>query len=146
MQKEGAKEMNIIKQSASPILEKDFYKKIERCGRICYKSEDTITYGTGLAFCPPAGVEMQARPRSSIRDTGLVLPNSPGTLDSNFRGEVTATFYKVIKSRKPYKVGDRIFQIVINEAIAKPWDIQFVEAETLSDSERGTGGYGSTGK
>ncbi len=108
--------------------------------------EDTITYGTGLAFCPPAGVEMQARPRSSIRDTGLVLPNSPGTLDSNFRGEVTATFYKVIKSRKPYKVGDRIFQIVINEAIAKPWDIQFVEAETLSDSSRGTGGYGSTGK
>lgn len=82
------------------------------------------------------------RPRSSIYKTGLVLSNSVATIDENYRGELSMIFYHVIPSLPPYKPGDRIGQIVLNYAD----EMFFEETDTLSDSDRGTGGYGSTGK
>ena len=105
-----------------------------------------ITYGLGIALEIPNGFVGLVFPRSSIRKTRLQLSNSVGVIDSGYRGELQATFNKIhttIENQKnDYKVGDRVAQIMI---IPHP-DIQFEEADELSDTERGEGGFGSTGK
>lgn len=98
-------------------------------------------YGTGLAMEIPEGYEGEARPRSSIHKTFMLLSNAPGTIDSGFRGEIMAVFYAMPFISKPYKVGERIFQLLIKPVPA----VEYVEAEELSETERGAGGYGSTG-
>ena len=115
-----------------------------------------ITYGLGVALEIPKGFVGLVFPRSSIRKTGLQLSNSVGVIDSGYRGELQATFNKLfggegmydemkVKEIQPndfYKVGDRVAQIMI---IPHP-EIEFEEADELSDTERGEGGFGSTGK
>jgi dUTP pyrophosphatase len=115
-----------------------------------------ITYGLGIALEIPKGFVGLVFPRSSIRKTGLQLSNSVGVIDSGYRGELQATFNKLfggegmydemkVKEIQPndfYKVGDRVAQIMI---IPHP-PIEFEEANELSDTERGEGGFGSTGK
>ena len=104
-----------------------------------------ITYGIGLALEIPKGFVGLIFPRSSVRKTRLMLSNCVGVIDSGYRGELQATFNKINQdsvSENDYKVGDRIAQIMI---IPHP-DIQFEEADELSDTERGEGGFGSTGK
>ena len=117
---------------------------------------EQITYGMGIALEIPEGFVGLIFPRSSIRKTGLQLSNSVGVIDSGYRGELQATFNKVFGSERMYdemkvkeiqpneyyKVGDRIAQIMI---IPYP-PIEFVEADELSNTERGEGGFGSTGK
>ena len=124
--------------------------------QILKDTPEQITYGTGIALEIPYGFVGLVFPRSSIRKTGLQLSNSVGVIDSGYRGELQATFNKVfggdrfydetklteITSHDFYKVGDRIAQIMI---IPYP-PIEFVEVDELSDSERGEGGFGSTGK
>ena len=82
------------------------------------------------------------RPRSSIWKTGMVLSNSVGTIDDLYRGEVSAVFYHVFPNMPRYKVGDRIGQIKLGCALP----MEFEEVDELSDTERGEGGYGSTGR
>jgi len=104
-----------------------------------------ITYGIGLALEIPNGFVGLIFPRSSVRKTRLMLSNCVGVVDSGYRGELQATFNKINNdsvSENDYKVGDRIAQIMI---IPHP-PIEFEEAEELSDTERGEGGFGSTGK
>jgi dUTP pyrophosphatase len=115
-----------------------------------------ITYGLGIALEIPNGFVGLVFPRSSIRKTGLQLSNSVGVIDSGYRGELQATFNKVfggegmydemkVNQMQPneyYKLGDRVAQIMI---IPYP-PIEFEEADELSDTERGEGGFGSTGK
>ena len=104
-----------------------------------------ITYGIGLALEIPKGFVGLIFPRSSVRKTRLMLSNCVGVIDSGYRGELQATFNKVNHdsvSENDYKVGDRIAQIMI---IPHP-SIEFEEADELSDTERGEGGFGSTGK
>jgi dUTP pyrophosphatase len=104
-----------------------------------------ITYGIGLALEIPKGFVGLIFPRSSVRKTRLMLSNCVGVIDSGYRGELQATFNKINNdsvSENDYKVGDRIAQIMI---IPHP-SIEFEEADELSDTERGEGGFGSTGK
>ena len=105
-----------------------------------------ITYGLGIALEIPEGFVGLVFPRSSIRKTRLQLSNSVGVIDSGYRGELQATFNKItttIENQKnDYKVGDRVAQIMI---IPHP-TIQFQEVDELSNTERGEGGFGSTGK
>ncbi len=103
-----------------------------------------IEYGTGLAFEVPPGYVALLFPRSSISsNTTLMLNNSVGVLDSDFRGEVTFRFKTMaVGSTKKYSVGDRIGQILI---VPYP-KVEFQEATELNDTKRGTGGYGSSGK
>jgi dUTP pyrophosphatase len=101
-----------------------------------------ITYGTGLAMEIPDGMVGLIFPRSSIRNTGLTLSNCVGVIDAGYRGELQATFNKNGVKDEFYKVGDRIAQIVI---VPHPV-IQFVEVDELTESSRGKGGFGSTGK
>ena len=104
-----------------------------------------ITYGIGLALEIPNGFVGLIFPRSSVRKTRLMLSNCVGVVDSGYRGELQATFNKINNdsvSENDYKVGDRIAQIMI---IPHP-PIEFEEVDELSDTERGDGGFGSTGK
>jgi dUTP pyrophosphatase len=106
----------------------------------------SITYGTDIAMEIPKGFVGLIFPRSSIRKTNLQLSNSVGVVDSGYRGEIQATFNKIQGidniERDSYKVGDRICQIMI---IPYP-PIEFEEVDELSNTERGEGGFGSTGK
>ena len=110
---------------------------------------NVFKYGTGLAFeivrkeeYVGLNVDIDFRPRSSVYNTGMVLANCEGTIDEPYRGEVCAIFYHVMPNMPRYQVGDRIGQIKIG--LTEP--IEFVEVENLSDTERGSDGFGSTGK
>ena len=102
-----------------------------------------ITYGLGIALEIPNGFVGLVFPRSSIRKTDLSLTNCVGVIDSGYRGELQATFrkHKGVASTT-YEVGDRVAQIMI---IPHP-PIEFDAVDELSDTERGEGGFGSTGK
>jgi len=99
-----------------------------------------VSYGFGIAVEIPEGFVGLVFPRSSIRKTDLVLSNSVGVIDSGYRGELQATFKK--NGLNKYEVGDRGAQIMI---VPYP-QIEFEEVEELSNTERGEGGFGSTGK
>lgn len=106
-----------------------------------------ITYGMGIAMEIPKGYVGLIFPRSSIRKTDLSLTNCVGVVDSGYRGELQATFKKIYGKNDvrvdetDYKIGDRIAQIMI---IPYP-QVEFQEVEELSNTERGSGGFGSTG-
>jgi dUTP pyrophosphatase len=106
---------------------------------------DCYVYHTGFALELPKGYGVFIAPRSSNRKTECYMPNSIGIGDSDYRGEYLVCF----KSRNeeasiepPYEVGDRIAQMFI---LPVP-EIEFEEATELSETERGEGGFGSTGK
>jgi dUTP pyrophosphatase len=102
-----------------------------------------ITYGLGIALEIPDGFVGLVFPRSSIRNTELTLSNSVGVIDSGYRGELQATFNKLNGlDSMAYNVGDRVVQLVI---IPHPV-VQLKEVDELSNSERGEGGFGSSGK
>lgn len=103
----------------------------------------SVSYGFGIAMEIPKGFVGLVFPRSSVRNQELVLSNCVGVIDSGYRGELQATFKKTngLDSLK-YKVGERGAQIII-----LPYPQVFMtEVPELSDSERGEGGFGSTGK
>lgn len=101
-----------------------------------------VTYGTGIAVEIPEGYVGLIFPRSSIRKYQIELTNSVGVIDSGYRGEIQFTFNKTAGvPSKRYAVGDRIGQLII---MPYPTVIP-IESDTLSDTERGEGGFGSTG-
>lgn len=97
---------------------------------------------TGLALAIPAGYEIQVRPRSGLAlKHGITVPNTPGTIDSDYRGEL-----KVILTNhgaEPFTVqrGDRVAQLVLAPVVQAAWD----EVAELDVTKRGEGGFGSTG-
>lgn len=102
-----------------------------------------VEYGTGIAVEIPEGYVGLVFPRSSICKKTIHLTNSVGVIDSGYRGEVMAKF-RLDALDEPisiYNVGERIAQLIIMPIPS----VTFQEAEELSDSDRGTGGYGSTG-
>jgi dUTP pyrophosphatase len=104
---------------------------------------EVFTYGTGLAFEIPEGYVGLIFPRSSVVKTSTMLANCVGVIDSGYRGEVTFKFVKDTNSPEftIYSVGDRIGQLII-----MPYPtITLEEVAELSSTERGSGGYGSTG-
>ena len=105
-----------------------------------------VTYGMGIALEIPYEFVGLIFPRSSVRKYDLALTNCVGVIDSGYRGELQATFKKTnwLKGNESekYQIGDRIAQIII---IPHPY-ITFDEVEELSSTERGEGGFGSTGK
>lgn len=85
---------------------------------------------------------IEFRPRSSVWKTGMVLSNCTGTIDEHYRGEICAVFYHVMPKMPKYEIGDRIGQVYFNTAVSVDWE----EVDTLDTTDRGEGGYGSTGK
>lgn len=82
------------------------------------------------------------RPRSSVWKTGMSLCNSEATVDRGYTGEIALFFYHVMPDMPKYEPGDRVAQMKIGFTVP----IKFVEVEELDDTERGDGGFGSTGK
>jgi dUTP pyrophosphatase len=105
-------------------------------------------YDTGLQMEIPYGYEGEIRPRSSITKYQCRLINSPATIDAGYRGNIILKFREdkslAAKAHSPifYSVGERIAQILIKPVP----QVRFTEVSELSNSERGDGGYGSTGK
>jgi dUTP pyrophosphatase len=97
---------------------------------------------TGLVLEIPAGWEGQVRPRSGLAlRHGIGVVNAPGTIDSDYRGEVAVILINLGSAPFPIQRGDRIAQLVISPVASVDWE----EAETLGESERGAGGFGSSG-
>lgn len=97
---------------------------------------------TGLFFALPVGYEAQVRPRSGLAaKKGITVLNAPGTVDADYRGEVGVILVNL--SNEPFTIndGERIAQLVI----AKHERAEWLEVETLDETERGAGGFGSTG-
>ena len=114
-----------------------------------YDDHGNVCYGTGLAFEIPKGFVGLLFPRSSNTKKDLVLGNSVGVLDSGYRGEVVFKFKPsdwynrddASCTAPQYEIGDRVGQIII---LPYP-EIEFLEVGELSSSDRGVGGFGSTG-
>lgn len=97
-------------------------------------------YGTGLSIEIPEGYVGLIYPRSSISNTGMILSNSVGVIDSGYRGEIKVRF-KYISGTNYYNVGDKIAQLII-----MPYPlIELEEVDELTQTERADGGFGSTG-
>ncbi len=98
---------------------------------------------TGIALSIPPGFEGQVRPRSGLAlKHGVTLLNSPGTIDSDYRGEIKVILINLSRTTYEVQPGERIAQLVF-APVAKA---DLVEVERLDDTERGEGGFGSTGK
>ena len=97
---------------------------------------------TGFAMAIPHGYEIQVRPRSGLAfKHGITVPNTPGTIDSDYRGELKILMINHGSDSFPIRRGDRIAQLVA----APVQHAAFVEVEQLDDTARGAGGFGSTG-
>jgi len=97
---------------------------------------------TGLALAIPPGYEIQVRPRSGLAfKHGITVPNTPGTIDSDYRGELLVLL--INHGLRDFSIarGDRIAQIVLAPVVQAAWD----EVEELETTDRGAGGFGSTG-
>ena len=97
---------------------------------------------TGLALAIPPGYEVQVRPRSGLAlKHGISVPNTPGTIDSDYRGELKVILINL--GQEPFAIqrGDRIAQLVLAPVVQAAWD----EVAELDATERGAGGFGSTG-
>lgn len=99
--------------------------------------------GTGLAFAIPAGWEMQVRPRSGLAMRfGITIPNAPGTIDSDYRGELRVILQNGGSQPVPIARGERIAQLVFARYEAPA----LTEVASLDETARGVGGFGSTGR
>lgn len=108
-----------------------------------YNDLGDLTYGTGLAIEIPEGYMGLLFPRSSISKTSLSLRNSVGVIDSDYRGEILLKFHNDAYDDSPvYQKGDKIAQLII---MPYPY-ITLVETDELTNTNRGTGGFGSTGR
>lgn len=105
-------------------------------------SLDRVLIKTGLFMALPSGYEAQVRPRSGLAyKKGITVLNAPGTIDADYRGEIGVILVNLSKEDFTIENGDRIAQMVIS----KYERVHFKEVTTLSETERGSGGFGSTG-
>ena len=141
--------VNIINKSKHPLPE--YKTKLSAGMDIRANLSETIVLQplerklipTGLFIELPEGYEAQMRPRSGLAlNEGLGLLNSPGTIDADYRGEVGIIVVNLSNNVVSIKDGDRIAQMVIN----KVEQAELVEVKELTDTERGSGGFGHTGK
>lgn len=142
--------IRIYNKSTNPNPE---YAQIGDAGMDIRASEPAIIYPgetkivkTGLYVAIPKGYEIQVRPRSGMSaKTNIRISNAPGTIDSNYRGEIGVIVDNTGNDEYYINVGDRIAQLVLNKVPTIRW--QSVEnIEALGETNRGAGGFGSTGK
>lgn len=130
-------EAKIPKQSTELATGYDLFATSEKL-----EANGVVTYGTGLAIEIPKNYTAYLVPRSSIANTSLMLNNSLGVIDADYRGELLLKFRNVtMQGAKKYNVGDKIGQLIL----LPRFEIDFEEVEQLTETQRGTGGWGSTG-
>ena len=112
-------------------------------GEFILKAGETALIPSGFAISLPAGYEAQVRPRSGLAIKHQIgILNSPGTIDSDYRGEVKVILTNFGKQDFVIKRGDRIAQLVIARYARAAWE----EQDSLEETKRGSGGFGHTGK
>ena len=110
--------------------------------KVVLKPGERTILPTGLFFEIPKGYEIQVRPRSGLAaKNGVTVLNTPGTIDSDYRGELKVILINLGDSDFEISSGDRIAQIVVAPVTLG----NFIQVESISETERGTGGFGSTG-
>ena len=132
------------KQAQLPIQARMGDAAFDLFSAVEYAIEPGESYGvkTGIALEIPVGYEGQVRPRSGLAlNSGITVTNAPGTIDSGYRGEVRVVLHNLGKNSFHIKRGMRIAQIAIRPVP----NVRFVEVDELAESERGDGGFGSTG-
>jgi len=142
--------MKIKVKKLSELAEIPAYQSEEAAGFDLHSIEDVVIkprerklISTGLAFEIPKGYEIQIRPRSGLAyKHGITVLNTPGTIDSDYRGEIKVLLINHSNEDFEIKVKERIAQAVIKEVI----QAEFEEVEVLSETKRGEKGFGSTGK
>lgn len=124
------------------------YQTLGAAGMDLYAAEnlmvgkgETAMVSTGLFVEIPEGYEIQIRSRSGMASKGIFVTNSPGTIDSDYRGEIKVLLTNSSAFDFPIWRGDRIAQALLAEVIKIHWEV----VDELSDTIRGDGGYGSTG-
>lgn len=141
--------IKIVNQSRHPLPKyqtalsagMDLYANIEES--IVLKSLERKLIPTGLFIELPEGYEAQVRPRSGLAiKNGITVLNSPGTIDADYRGEIGVILVNLSSDEFVINDGDRIAQMVIAKHETAIWE----EAPQLSETKRGTGGFGSTSK
>ena len=113
-----------------------------------FKDDGRVIYHTGLHFALPEDYEMEIRPRSSMTKTIATMQNAPGTLDQGYRGELLLVHRDIIaplQANNEFKIGDRCAQILVRRRERIIWD-EVNTQEELGETDRGNGGFGSTGK
>jgi dUTP pyrophosphatase len=121
----------------------DLIAAVPEDGAITLDPSDRVLVPTGLVFELPDGYEAQVRPRSGLAlKHGVTVLNSPGTIDADYRGEVKVLLINLGNERILIERGDRIAQAVI----APVTHVDIVEADAVKITERGAGGFGSTGQ
>ena len=135
----------LIPEAVVPSYAKDGDAGLDFTATYCTLTDNNsyayFEYGTGISMEIPEGYVGLIFPRSSISNTGLILSNSVGVIDSGYRGEIKFRF-KYTQNPKSYNIGDKIGQMII---LPYP-KIEFELVEELSDSDRSEGGFGSTDK
>lgn len=120
----------------------DLCASLENRTEMVIKPGERVLISTGLIFEIPTGYEIQVRPRSGLSlKTGLMVMNTPGTIDCDYRGEVKVILGNLGSKDEIIKHGDRIAQVVLAPVV----QANFVFSDNLSDTRRGAGGFGSTG-
>ena len=110
---------------------------------IVIESLERVLVPTGLKIAIPEGYEVQVRPRSGLAiKHGITLLNTPGTIDSDYRGELKVIMVNLSKDEYVINPQERIGQLVLNKVA----QMEFVEVDSLDETERGTGGFGHSGK
>lgn len=118
---------------------------MDLCSTIDFSLEplERMLVPTGLRMEIPRGYEGQVRPRSGLAlKYGISMVNAPGTIDSDYRGEIGVLLVNLGQNRVEFKAGERVAQLVICPVI----QVELKQVDSLSETERGAGGFGSTGK
>lgn len=136
----GARDLPLPSRATPGASGFDLHAAVE--GDLEVAPAERVLVPTGLAIAVPEGYEAQVRPRSglALRD-GIVLPNAPGTIDSDYRGEIQVIVLNAGDRAFTVRRGDRIAQLVFAPVASARW----VEVESLDETERGAGGFGHTG-
>ena len=108
---------------------------------------ETRVVGTGLYFALQENMVAEITPRSSLGLRGITIPNSPGIIDSDYRGEIKVLLTNLSDTPHFINKGDRIAQVLIRPVVKPPLvSVSFDEFQDYNNTERGSGGFGSTGK
>ena len=136
----GARDLPLPRYATEGSAGADLFAAVE--GDLCLAPGTRALVPTGIRIALPEGYEAQVRPRSGLAlRHGVTLPNAPGTIDSDYRGELQVLIWNAGSEPFAIRRGDRIAQLVVAPVSRAEW----VEAAELEASTRGAGGFGSTG-
>jgi len=139
--KAGAEDLPLPSRATAGSSGYDLHAAVER--DVVVAAGDRALIPTGYSIAVPRGYEAQVRPRSGLAlEHGILLPNAPGTIDADYRGELKVIVMNAGEKAFTIRRGDRIAQLVVAPIVAAEWH----EVTSLEDTERGAGGFGHTGR